>query len=170
MASLAAVLTRRRRGPRRVFGFLALLAVGMGFLALDEQLGVHETIGSNLDFLVDIPGVGSPEDVIFALYAVPVTAFLVRYRALLLASPRGLFLAFVGILLFAAAAGLELASVPRVEQWIEPSASLALVAGLSWWPCTIWRLLACRRMRATPDEIGRRLRERDRSAAPPPST
>ncbi len=89
MASLAAALTRRRRGPRRVFGFLALLAVGMGFLALDEQLGVHETIGFNLDFLADIPGVGSPEDVIFALYAVPVTAFFVRYRDLLSASPRG---------------------------------------------------------------------------------
>ncbi len=131
MASLAAALTRRWRGPRRVFRFLALLAVGMGFLALDEQLGVHETIGFNLDFLADIPGVGSPEDVIFALYAVPVTAFLVGYRDLLLASPRGLFLAIVGILLFAAAACLELASVPRVEQWIEPSASLALVAGLS---------------------------------------
>jgi hypothetical protein len=157
MAALAAALTRRRGGPRRPFDFFALLASGMAFLALDEQLGLHETIGFNLDFLADIPGPGSPEDVVFALYALPVVGLLVGYRDILSSSRRGVVLTVLGLVLFAASAALELGGVPRVEQLIEPSASLALVAGLS--------LVAVRHLTlaSLPPDAGDT--ERDRSSA-----
>ena len=95
-----------------------------------SMLGLHETFGYNLDFLAGVPGVDSPEDVFFALYVIPAAPFFIFYWDLLSASRRGQFARARGHLLFAAAAASSWPRVPR-EQWIEPSASLALVAGLS---------------------------------------
>jgi hypothetical protein len=126
----AAVRARRAAAGTRHVRFLALLALGLGFLALDESLALHETLGYNLGFLADLPGVSSPEDVVFALYAVPAVAFFLAYRDLLAASRLGLRLVALGVALFLAAAALDVTDALLDEQWVEPLGSLALVSGL----------------------------------------
>ena len=129
--SLGAFFTAARIGSRapRVFSFFLLLGLGLGFLTLDEMLAVHETIGYNLDFLADVPGANSPEDVIFALYALPAVAFFVVYRDLIAVSPWGARLVVLGVALFGAAAVLDVLDAIVDEQWVEPPGSAALVAG-----------------------------------------
>ena len=117
--------------PARVATFFALLAAGLGFLALDELFAVHETVGYNLDFLADLPGVHSPEDVVFASYAIPVIVFFALYRDLFRSSLWGVRLVALGVGLFVVAAALDLADAILDEQWVEPVGSTALVAGLS---------------------------------------
>ena len=109
VGSLGAFLTAARIGSRapRTFRFFVLLGLGLGFLALDEMLAVHETIGYNLDFLADVPGTNSPEDVVFALYAVPAVAFFVAYRDLIAVSRWGARLVVLGVALFGVAAVLD---------------------------------------------------------------
>lgn len=90
---LAAVDARRR-----LRAFYAIAAAGFAFLAFDEFFAVHETIGHNLVFLADLPGVERPDDLIIALYLVPAAAFLFYFRDLLTASRRavGFFAAAIG--------------------------------------------------------------------------
>ena len=121
------------RGSRRLLTFFTLLGLGMAFLALDELLALHETIGYNLDFLADLPGVKSPEDAVFALYAVPAIAFFVIYRDLLAVSRWGIWLVALGVALFGVAAMLDVADAIVDEQWVEPPASAVLSTGLPAW-------------------------------------
>ena len=166
---MVAFLRRARIGravaPRTLRVLPRCSALGLAFLALDEMLALHETIGYNLDFLADLPGVNSPEDVVFALYAVPAVAFFVVYRDLLAVSRWGIRLVALGVALFGVAAVLDVADADRGRAVGRAARRRPCSWPASrWWRCAT--LLACRRMRATPDEIGRRLRERDRSAAP----
>jgi hypothetical protein len=128
-SGMALVAALRAGGQDRLRGLFLLLAAGLAFLGLDELLALHETIGYNLDFLADVPGARSPEDVLFALYALPALAFFFYYRDLLAGSPGGARLVMAGVALFLAAAALDVADVLLDEQWLEPVASLALVAG-----------------------------------------
>ena len=111
--------------------FFVLFALGLAYLAADEQLALHETLGYNLDFLARAPGTNSPEHVLFALYAVPAVAFFIFYWDLLLASHWGARLMAAGVLLFVVAAGLDVVDSSFDEQWIEPVASTALVGGFA---------------------------------------
>jgi hypothetical protein len=131
--SLGAFFAAARIGSLapRVFSFFLLLGLGLGFLALDEMLAVHETIGYNLDFLADVPGTNSPEDVVFALYAVPAVAFFVAYRDLISVSRWGVRLVALGVALFGAAAVLDVLDAIVDEQWVEPPGSAALVLGFA---------------------------------------
>ena len=58
LAGVAAFAWWRLPRPReqRLGRFFALLAIGAGFLAADELLALHETIGHNLGFLQDVTG------------------------------------------------------------------------------------------------------------------
>jgi hypothetical protein len=89
-------------GLRRLRAFYAIAAAGFAFLAFDEFFAVHETIGHNLVFLADLPGVERPDDLIIALYLIPAAAFLFYFRDVLTASRRavGLFVAAIGAFLF----------------------------------------------------------------------
>jgi hypothetical protein len=131
LAVATALRLRGRPGQHiaRLVVLFALLAAGFAFLAVDEFVAVHETVGYNLDFLAELPGVKSPEDVVFALYAVPSLAFFYGFRNHLAASHWGVRLVAVGVALFILAAGLDVADALLDEQWVEPLASLALVAG-----------------------------------------
>lgn len=109
--------------------FHAATLVGAGYLAADEFLGIHETLGHNLRFLADLPGVQRPDDAIVALYAVAFLVYLVAFRSAILASRRALALFVCGFLIFAAAAALDVLDV-GVDEYIEPLAALAFFAGL----------------------------------------
>lgn len=131
-ARLRRLSSARREEPLgRPVVFFLLLGAGLAFLALDELLAVHETIGYNLDFLADIPGANSPEDVVFALYALPALAFFAYYRDQFSVSRWGFRLVALGVALFGVAAVLDVTDALLDEQWVEPPASLLLVAGFA---------------------------------------
>ncbi len=149
------ITARRARDPhvRRCF---LLLGAGLGFLALDEMLALHETIGYNLEFLADVPGTNSPEDVVFALYALPAVAFFIVYRDVLAVSPWGRRLVLLGVALFGVAAALDVTDALLDEQWVEPPASAVLVAGFA--------LVAARHLASLPPDAGDTGRDRSSTA------
>lgn len=62
---------------------------GAAFLAADDLLSAHETIGHNLIWLGRMPVIDHPDDAVLALYAVVAASFAWRHRGLLEGSPRG---------------------------------------------------------------------------------
>ena len=156
--SVVAFATAARIGGRvdRRLRFFVLLGLGLAFLALDEMLAIHETIGYNLDFLADVPGTNSPEDVVFALYVVPAVAFFVAYRDLIATSRVGARLVVLGVVLFGVAAVLDVLDAVLDEQWVEPPGSAALVAGFA--------LVAARQLASLPPDAGDTRRDRSSTA------
>lgn len=95
---MVALLLGAKNGPRRVRGFYLLATAGLGFLAFDELFAVHETVGHNLLFLSDVPGIERPDDLIISLYIIPALAFLYYFRDVLASSSRAVkfFAAAIG--------------------------------------------------------------------------
>ena len=71
----------RRRGDAGADTFAAA-ALGITFLAGDDLLALHETVGHNLGFLAGVVGVDHPDDLIIGAYAIVVGAFCWRHRRL----------------------------------------------------------------------------------------
>lgn len=114
-ALIAFLLLRAAGGPLQRLRFYLLIFLGMGFLALDELFSIHETLGHNLRFLKDLPGVERPDDVIFASYGIPALAFLIYFRDVFLASRRGTVLIGLGVALFGLSAVSDVAAAPFEE-------------------------------------------------------
>ena len=129
---LAAILLRGIGGPnsRRLMWFFLLVWLGAGFLAADEGLGLHETVGGNLAFLADLPGVDRPDDALFASYAIPALIFLVAFRDLLLFSRKALLFLGPGLGLFLLAALFDVTGV-HADEVAELLASGCLLAGFT---------------------------------------
>jgi hypothetical protein len=155
LGSAVALLTATRSAGRVRTCFL-LLGAGLAFLALDEMLALHETVGYNLGFLASVPGTNSPEDVVFALYAIPAVAFFAAFRDVLRASPWGMRLIVLGVALFGVAAALDVTDALVDEQWVEPPASAVLVGGFA--------LVAGRHLASLPPDAGDTGRDRSPAA------
>ncbi len=69
-------------------GTMRTAGLGAAFLAADDLLAVHETVGHNLGVLAALPVVDHPDDVVIGLYALVAAAFAWRHRALLAGAPR----------------------------------------------------------------------------------
>lgn len=87
-ALLVLLVLRLAGAEPRLRLFYGLAATAFAFLAFDELAAVHETVGHNLPFLADLPGVERPDDVVFALWLIPAAAFIYLFRDILLATPR----------------------------------------------------------------------------------
>lgn len=126
---LAWLLVREaaQSASRRLFGFAAL---GLWFLAFDEQFAVHETVGHNLGFLADVPGVRRPDDLILALYVVPAALFLWVFRRQIRESPPAVPLFAIAFTVYVVAAAADAADL-TAEENIEPVSSLFLLAGFA---------------------------------------
>jgi hypothetical protein len=85
---IAALLLGAKGGPSRLRTFYSLAAAGLGYLAFDEFFAVHETVGHNLPFLSDLPGIERPDDLIISLYLIPALAFLYYFRDVFTSSSR----------------------------------------------------------------------------------
>ena len=113
---------------RRAF---STAAWGVLFLAADDLLSAHETVGHNLPVLARIPLVDHPDDVVLAIYAAVVGAFLWHHRALLDGADRRPW-AVAGI---AAALALGHDVLPLhfrlLEEGLEVVAAVALVVGVA---------------------------------------
>jgi hypothetical protein len=139
-AFMACMLLGGGRGPDRLRRFYAVSAAGFAFLAADELFAIHETVGHNLLFLSDIPGVERPDDVIIALYLIPAVAFLVYFRDVLMSSSRAVLLFGAAIAAFALSGLADVAGIGADEALEIVTAGLIaagfvtlLVSHLSQW-------------------------------------
>lgn len=89
----AALLAVQLTGARSVFAraraFFAVSSLAFAYLAADEIFGIHETIGANARYLADLPGVKHPDDIVIALYFLPVVVAVAYFRSVIFSSPRG---------------------------------------------------------------------------------
>lgn len=86
---ISAVLLVGARLAQRTPDAGPLLAAGLGalYLAADDVLAAHETIGHNLGALAALPVIDHPDDVLLGLYGLVILAFGWRHRALLAGAP-----------------------------------------------------------------------------------
>jgi hypothetical protein len=115
-------------GPRRR-RFYAFATAGLAYLAADELFAFHETLGHNLRFLADLPGVERPDDIVFLSYSIPLAIFAWSFRDILLANRRAVQLFAVGACFFAVSAGADLAGV-SIDEPAEVVAAICLLTGL----------------------------------------
>jgi hypothetical protein len=87
---------------RWLVSFYLISAAAIGFLAADELLSLHETVGHNLRPLV--PGMEKPDNLITSVYALMAVASLVAFR-------RALWRGTLQRMLFGAAAAVFLLTV-----------------------------------------------------------
>lgn len=125
------LLLARPQAEARDQWFYGLLALGAAFLAIDEVLGLHETIGANMRFLGDLPGVNSPEDVVFGLYLLPALAFLIVFKQKLTVTKLSRNAIALGLLLYIAAAILDVLDALLDEQLVETASIAALAVGFT---------------------------------------
>jgi hypothetical protein len=129
MCLMTLLLLNAARGDRRLRRFYAYATAGLAYLAADEIFAIHETVGHNLRFLADLPGVERPDDVIFLSYGLPLAIFAWVFRDVLLADRRAARLFAVGTVLFAIAVAGDIVGV-SIDELAEPLAAICLVAGL----------------------------------------
>jgi len=129
VAFMTVLLLDSVRAAPRVRRLYIFVASGLAFLAADEIFALHESLGHNLQFLADVPGVNRPDDLIFSLYSIPLLIFTWRFRDVLLAHREPVRLFAVGILFFAVAAVGDLVG-SYVDELAEVIAALCLVAGI----------------------------------------
>jgi hypothetical protein len=140
-ALIAFLLLRAAAADPKRRRFYLVVFIGIGFLALDELFSIHETIGHNLRFLADLPGVERPDDVVFASYGIPAVAFLIYFRDVLLSSRRGVILIGLGVALFGLSAVSDIAAAPfedafsleegSFEEAVELLGVISLTAGFA---------------------------------------
>jgi hypothetical protein len=106
---------------------LAIAAVGTAYLAVDEQFAIHETIGHNLGFLADLPGIERPDDVVLAAYALPAALFVYFFWPRLRTSVRATRLLVAALVLFAISSVWDVADLPA-QELLELAPSVALLA------------------------------------------
>jgi hypothetical protein len=130
MSLMTLLLLSAVAAPDRLRRFYAFATAGLAFLAFDELFAFHETLGHNLRFLADLPGVERPDDIVFFLYVVPLAAFAWSFRGVLLSNRNALGLFAVGTVFFGISAAADLAGV-GIDEPAEVVASLCLFAGLA---------------------------------------
>ena len=129
MMFMSLLLLNAVRASPHVRRFYLFGAAGLAFLAADESFGLHETLGHNLQFLADVPGVTRPDDLIFSLYVIPAAIFAWYFRDVLLAHRNAVRFFAVGIFFVAVAAVGDL-SGSGVDELAEVITAFCLLAGL----------------------------------------
>lgn len=115
--------------PRRLRRFWLLVAAGLAFAAADELLAIHESVGHNLPFLADLPGVKRPDDVLLLLYLPAALLFVWTFRDVIRAHRLTSACMIAALGCFALSAASDLVSL-HIEEWFELTAGLFIAAGL----------------------------------------
>jgi len=130
VAALTIAIALRIGGAgRRLTTFYLIAGAGLGLAGLDKLLAIHETVGHNLRFLADVPGVERPDDLIVALYLVPVLAVGYRFRDGLAGDRYAAAALAVGVAFFALSACADLASW-SAEKHLELISGLFIAGGM----------------------------------------
>jgi hypothetical protein len=130
MLLMTLLLLRAAGAEARRQRFYALATAGLAFLAADELFAFHETIGHNLQFLADLPGVERPDDIVFLSYGLPLVLFAWAFRDILLSNRRAVQLFAVGACFFLISALADLGGV-SVDEPAEVVAGICLFSGLA---------------------------------------
>jgi hypothetical protein len=130
-AFMTAVALWLSGAAHRLRAFYLLAAAGLGYAGLDELFAIHESIGHNLQFLADVPGVSRPDDLVIALYLIPAAAFAYAFRDALLANRRAALALGVGLGLFALSTVGDLLGRTTVEEYLELCSGICIAAGLA---------------------------------------
>lgn len=107
----------------------ALMFAGMSYLAADEWLGIHESIGHNMQFLKALPFVERPDDVIILFYAVPAGLYLLFFWHSIMVARVALYLMATAFVCFIVAAVADVIAIP-IEEPMELLASALIVASV----------------------------------------
>jgi len=113
------------------FWFFAVMSVGMFYLAADELLGIHESIGHNLQFLMAVPGISHPDDLIIASYGIGALGFLFYFRSILVQMRRSLKYFVLAFIFFCISAIADLASL-GIEELAEVIAGIFIIVGIMY--------------------------------------
>lgn len=131
LAAAAAILlggwARLRVPPADTFFTAALGAV---FLALDDVLSAHETIGHNLGFLADLPLIDHPDDLLVGAYGVAIAGFAYRHRDVIGRIPRPPAVVAVAAGAAAVLHDLSPLHLRRLEEGLEVVAAAALLVAI----------------------------------------
>lgn len=127
VALLASLLSAVRFDGLRTRWLFLCAALATGYLAMDEQFEIHETLGANMLFLGEVPGIRRPDDLIFAAYALPLVAFLAVFRQELAASRPAVALLSAAVACFALAALADIRDI-RFEDKVEALGAALLLA------------------------------------------
>lgn len=127
---VVATALRIARARRRLTTFYLLAAGALGFAGLDKLLAIHESVGHNLRFLADVPGVERPDDLILALYLVPALAGVYWFRDVL-TSDRGAAGALAAALVFFALSAFADLASSSAEKPLELISGLFIAIGLT---------------------------------------
>lgn len=127
-ALMAFLLLRAALAPQRIRRFYGIATLGLAYLAVDELMAIHETVGHNLLFLTDLPGVERPDDFVIALYVVPAVVYIYVFRDVLLDEVRSRLLFGAAIALFACA-GIADVSGLAVDELFEVLSGVCIGAG-----------------------------------------
>ena len=114
----------------RAFWLFLCMFFGATYLATDELLGIHETLGHNMQFLTTwIPIAERPDDAIIMLYGVPALMFVGYFFKTLWVSKKSIGLFVGAIFLFAVGAVADGYALP-IEEFCEVASSICLIAGV----------------------------------------
>jgi hypothetical protein len=114
---------------RRLRSFWAVAAFGLAVAGTDELLAIHESVGHNLRFLADVPGVKRPDDLLLALYLPGALVFAWWFRDILVEHRFTVTCIAAGVFSFGVSVAGDLTS-SHIEEWAELVAGLFLAAGL----------------------------------------
>jgi hypothetical protein len=125
----AALRIAGRRG--RLGAFYLLISAGLGYAGLDELFAIHESIGHNLQFLADVPGVTRPDDLVIASYVIPAGIFAYVFRDILLSNRRAAITLATGLAFFAFSSAADMTGNTTAEEYLELISGLCIGGGLA---------------------------------------
>ena len=116
--------------PGKTFWLFVCMFFGASYLAADEVLGIHETLGHNMQFLTTIvPIAERPDDAIIMFYGIPALLFVVYFYRTLLASKAAIVCFIAALAMFALGAVSDGLTLP-IEEFCEMISSICLIAGV----------------------------------------
>jgi hypothetical protein len=132
VALLGAILEARTHGRTKAWQFLLIATIGGLWVGMDEALGFHETIGHNLGFLTDVPGVDRPDDLVIGLYVVIAFVLAYVFRDVLATSRPARLMFFAALGFAVASAVLDLLAAPdALEEGMEALATLTALGAFT---------------------------------------
>jgi hypothetical protein len=129
MTLMTALLLYAAGGNLRLRRFYAWATGGLAFLAADELFAIHESVGHNLQFLADLPGIERPDDVVFMVVGVAALIFVWAFRDVMFSNRLATRMFIVGGGFFVIA-GVGDAVSSGLEEPAEVAAALCILAGL----------------------------------------
>ncbi len=167
MSLMTLLLLNAAAATSRVRRFYAFATAGLAFLAADELFAFHETLGHNLPFLADLPGIERPDDLVFLSYSIPLAIFAWAFRDVLFAERTAVGLFAAGTVLYGIAVVGDIAGV-AIDEPAEVVASACLAGGLVViTAATLRRELGLGRASSVRSVSGAEARSRALSGAPP---